>query len=151
MSVESTFPSGCVQLTSMPGQPLIAYRQLLATVVTSTRTHFSDFKRSHQKDQRYRDFGKTEGDREKEFKRYLRELGERKREAAEKAEKEFAEMLKEDEEIRAGDKWADVCRRDGYPYLTSMTNASHRAGQEATCQRLALHRRQLFVPARAVF
>lgn len=108
MSRAVYYPSGRVRLTSIPGQPLVAYRQLLATVVTSTRTHFSDFKRSHQKDQRYRDFGKTEGDREKEFKRYLRELGERKREAAEKAEKEFAEMLREDTEIRAGDKWADV-------------------------------------------
>ncbi|BGP07531.1 hypothetical protein JCM10049v2_003369 [Rhodotorula toruloides] len=91
--------------------PLTAYRQLLATAVTSTRTHFSDFKRSHQKDQRYRDFGKTEGDREKEFKRYLRELGERKREAAEKAEREFKEMLSGDNKIRPGDKWADVKKR----------------------------------------
>ncbi|GAA6056664.1 hypothetical protein JCM3770_006335 [Rhodotorula araucariae] len=91
--------------------PLTAYRALLATAVTSTRTHFSDFKRSHQKDARYREFGKTEGDREKEFKKYLRELGERKREAAERADREFGEMLREDGEIRAGDKWAEVKKR----------------------------------------
>jgi len=101
-------------------QPLVAFRALLSSTVTSTRTHFSDFKRAHQKDARYREFGKTEGDREKEFKRYLRDLGERKREAAEKAEREFGEMLREDGEIRPGDKWADVraasvCRSPARP------------------------------------
>ncbi|BGO91097.1 hypothetical protein NBRC10512_005811 [Rhodotorula toruloides] len=104
--------------------PLTAYRQLLATVVTSTRTHFSDFKRSHQKDQRYRDFGKTEGDREKEFKRYLRELGERKREAAEKAEREFREMLSEDRQIKPGDKWADVKKRHANDSRYTAVNSS---------------------------
>ncbi|GAA5941470.1 hypothetical protein JCM3775_004934 [Rhodotorula graminis] len=91
--------------------PLVGFRSLLSTAVTSTRSHFSDFKRAHQKDTRYRDFGKTEGDREKEFKKYLRDLGERKREAAERAEREFGEMLREDGEIRPGDKWTDVKKR----------------------------------------
>ncbi|GAA5838206.1 hypothetical protein JCM9279_004156 [Rhodotorula babjevae] len=91
--------------------PLVSFRALLSTAVTSTRTHFSDFKRAHQKDARYRDFGKTEGDREKEFKKHLRELGERKREAAERAEREFGEMLSEDGQIRFGDKWVDVKKR----------------------------------------
>ncbi|GAA5882252.1 hypothetical protein JCM3774_004064 [Rhodotorula dairenensis] len=91
--------------------PLTAYRQLLSASVTSTRTHFSDFKRQHAKDARFRDFGKTEGDREKEFKKYLRELGERKRAAAEKAENEFKEMLAADREIRTGDKWSEVKKR----------------------------------------
>ncbi|BGP15676.1 hypothetical protein JCM10213v2_003665 [Rhodosporidiobolus nylandii] len=91
--------------------PLVAFRALLASSVTSTRTHFSDFKRAHQKDARFREFGKTEGDREKEFKKFLRELGEQKRAAAEKADREFKEMLAEDAEIRQGDKWADVKKR----------------------------------------
>ncbi|GAA6009250.1 uncharacterized protein JCM10292_000748 [Rhodotorula paludigena] len=91
--------------------PLTAYRALLTSAVTSTRTHFSDFKRAHQKDARFREYGKTEGDREKEFKRFLRDLGERKRAAAEKADREFGEMLGEDREIRPGDKWAEVKKR----------------------------------------
>lgn len=89
-------------------QPLAAYRNLLAATVTSTRTHFSDFKKAHGKDARFREFGKTEGEKEKEFKKYLKDLGEKKREAAEKADKEFKEMLNEDTDIREGDKWADV-------------------------------------------
>ncbi|GAA5855256.1 hypothetical protein JCM8547_009005 [Rhodosporidiobolus lusitaniae] len=91
--------------------PLTAFRALLTTSVTSTRTHFSDFKRSHQKDPRYREFGKTEGDKEKEFKKFLRELGETKKRAAEKAEREFGEMLREDKGVMPGDKWAEVKKR----------------------------------------
>lgn len=89
-------------------QPLTAFRALLLTTVTSTRTHFSDFKRAHAKDPRYREFGKTEGEREKVFKGWLRELGERKRAEAQKAEERFAQMLREDAGIKAGDKWAEV-------------------------------------------
>ncbi|KAI5475112.1 transcription elongation regulator 1 [Pseudohyphozyma bogoriensis] len=88
--------------------PLTAYRELLSSTVTSTRTHFSDFKRANAKDSRFRDFGKTEGEKEKVFKQYLRELGEKKRVEAEKAEERFKEMLRGDEKIRSGDKWADV-------------------------------------------
>ncbi|GAA5917353.1 hypothetical protein JCM8208_007396, partial [Rhodotorula glutinis] len=87
--------------------PLVGFHALLSSAVTSTRTHFSDFKRAHHKDARYREFGKTEGDREKEFKKYLRDLGERKREAAERAEREFGDMLSEDGEIRPGDQWTN--------------------------------------------
>lgn len=89
-------------------QPLEAYRALLSSTVTSTRTHFSDFKKAHGKDARFREFGKNEGEKEKEFKKYLRDLGEKKREAAEKAEREFKEMLNEDTEIEEGDKWVEV-------------------------------------------
>lgn len=81
---------------------------MLSSAVTSTRTHFSDFKKAHGKDSRFREFGKNEGEKEKEFKKYLRDLGEKKRLAAEKAEKEFGEMLNQDLEIKAGDKWIDV-------------------------------------------
>ena len=89
-------------------QPMTGYRALLLTAVTSTRTHFSDFKRAHAKDPRFREFGKTEGEREKVFKGWLRELGERKRAEAQKAEERFVEMLKADSLIKEGDKWADV-------------------------------------------
>lgn len=89
-------------------QPLTAYRALLSVAVTSTRTHFSDFKRSHSKDPRFRDFGKTEGDKEKVFKTWLRELGERKRGEAKLGEERFSQMLREDSRIVAGDTWSKV-------------------------------------------
>ncbi|KAK4702407.1 transcription elongation regulator 1, partial [Phenoliferia sp. Uapishka_3] len=92
-------------------KPMTGYRALLLTAVTSTRTHFSDFKRAHAKDPRFREFGKTEGEREKVFKAWLRELGERKRAEATKAEERFVEMLKSDSTIKQGDKWADVKSR----------------------------------------
>lgn len=76
--------------------------------MTSTRTHFSDFKKAHARDPRFRDFGKTEGDKEKVFRQWLRELGERKRADAERAERNFVDMLREDTAVRKGDKWADV-------------------------------------------
>lgn len=91
-------------------QPLTAYRVLLQAAVTSTRTHFSDFKRAHSKDSRFREFGKTEGEKEKVFKGWLRELGERKRAEASKAEERFREMLQGDKTIKEGDKWVEVSR-----------------------------------------
>ncbi|KAM0787358.1 hypothetical protein ACM66B_003444 [Microbotryomycetes sp. NB124-2] len=88
--------------------PTTAYRDLLKQHVTSTRTHFSDFKRAHAKDPRFRDFGKTEGEKEKVFRQWLRELGEHKRAQAIVAEDKFKDMLIEDKAIRKGDKWTDV-------------------------------------------
>lgn len=112
-------------------QPLTAFRALLASSVTSTRTHFSDFKRSHQKDVRYREFGKTEGDREKEFKKFLRELGEQKKAAAEKADREFKEMLAEDHGIMPGDTWVEVRCVSFFPFrprfITDSSSTLHRS------------------------
>ncbi|KAK4055973.1 hypothetical protein OIO90_002966 [Microbotryomycetes sp. JL221] len=96
--------SGAVQTVD----PTTAYRDLLKQHVTSTRTHFSDFKKAHQKDPRFKNFGKTEGDKEKVFRQWLRELGEHKRAQAILAEEKFVDMLKEDNGIRRGDKWSDV-------------------------------------------
>ncbi|GAA5942045.1 uncharacterized protein JCM15063_004280 [Sporobolomyces koalae] len=104
--------------------PLVAYRALLTTTVTSTRTHFSDFKKAHGKDSRFREFGKTEGEKEKEFKKFLRELGETKRQAAEKAEQEFRDMLSEDRDIKIGDKWADVKKRHASDRRYAAVNSS---------------------------
>ncbi|GAA6000943.1 hypothetical protein JCM5350_005595, partial [Sporobolomyces pararoseus] len=104
--------------------PLEAYRSLLSSTVTSTRTHFSDFKKAHGKDPRFREFGKNEGEKEKEFKKYLRDLGEKKRLAAEKAEKEFGEMLNQDLEITKGDKWIDVKKRHSSDPRYAAVNSS---------------------------
>ncbi|KAM0752098.1 hypothetical protein T439DRAFT_379217 [Meredithblackwellia eburnea MCA 4105] len=91
--------------------PLEAYRALLSSVVTSTRTHFSDFKKAHGKDPRFREFGKTEGEKEKVFKGFLRELGEKKRKEMERLEGEFEVMLNEDRGLKIGDKWTEVKTR----------------------------------------
>lgn len=104
--------------------PLVAFRALLTATVTSTRTHFSDFKKAHGKDARFREFGKTEGEKEREFKKYLRDLGEKKREAAEKADKEFKEMLSEDSAIRPGDSWTDVKKRHASDPRYAAVNSS---------------------------
>ena len=130
-------------------QPLVAFRALLTATVTSTRTHFSDFKKAHGKDARFREFGKTEGEKEREFKKYLRDLGEKKREAAEKADKEFKEMLSEDSAFRPGDSWTDVswlvstCLR--WHSLTIRTFS----GQETACFRSSLCRCQFLITSRA--
>ncbi|GAA6063682.1 hypothetical protein JCM10212_003349 [Sporobolomyces blumeae] len=110
--------------SGVKADPLADYRTLLSTTVTSTRTHFSDFKKAHGKDARFRAFGKLEGEKEKEFKRYLRELGEKKREAAEKAEREFAEMLSEDQRIQPKDQWADVKKRHASDPRYAAVNSS---------------------------
>lgn len=121
-------------------QPVIAYRALLAAEVTSTRTHFSDFKRAHAKDPRFREFGKTEGEKEKVFRAWLRELGEKKRVEAEKAEAKFEEMLSEDGLITSGDQWADVSqlewvRDSGRWLLTSTRCGSQVKGRHAKDRR----------------
>lgn len=59
-------------------QPATAYRALLVAEVTSTRTHWEDFKRKYKKDQRFREFGRDDREREKAFRSWLRELGESK-------------------------------------------------------------------------
>ena len=79
--------------------------------------HFSDFKKTHQKEARFREFGKTEGEREKVFKSFLRELGEKKRAQAEEGARRFAEMLKE--AGVTGGKWAEASRM--LPFLPSVS------------------------------
>lgn len=53
------------------------YRELLKTEVKSTRMAWEDFKRAWKKDRRFFAFGKDDRQREKAFKAYLKELGER--------------------------------------------------------------------------
>lgn len=56
--------------------PAISYRELLRSEVTSTRTRFEDFRKTHKKDRRFFGFGRDDKEREKVFKSWLRELGE---------------------------------------------------------------------------
>ncbi|KAH8915141.1 hypothetical protein BT69DRAFT_1252051 [Atractiella rhizophila] len=88
--------------------PAQAYRNLLIETVSSTRTHWEDFKRDHKRDSRFREYGRDDREREKVFKSWLRELGERKRADAQKAEERFLEMLRSSKDIVADSKWKDV-------------------------------------------
>lgn len=87
------------------------YRALMREEVTSTRTRFDDFKRKHKKDKRFYSYGRDDREREKAFKVHLRELGERKRADAARAEADFFELLNETSGITPESTWADVKNR----------------------------------------
>lgn len=89
------------------------YKALMREEVTSTRSRFEDFKRKFKKDRRFYSFGRDDREREKAFKVHLRELGERKRADAQRAEKDFEELLKETEGITATSTWAEVKKTPG--------------------------------------
>jgi transcription elongation regulator 1 len=84
------------------------YKALLREEVTSTRTRFDDFKKKWKKDRRFYGYGRDDREREKAFKTHLRELGERKRADAERAEKDFADLLAETEGVGVASIWAEV-------------------------------------------
>ncbi|KAH9815375.1 hypothetical protein DFH28DRAFT_967705 [Melampsora americana] len=75
--------------------PPEAYRSLLIEAVTSTRTHWEEFRTKYKKDSRFRNFGRDDREREKTFKSWLKELGERKRVEVLKAEEDFKRFLSE--------------------------------------------------------
>ena len=77
-------------------------------VVTSTRTRWDDFRKEWKKDRRFYSFGRDDRDREKLFKTHLRELGERKRADAQRAELDFKELLAEE---KANGPWSDVKKK----------------------------------------
>lgn len=64
------------------------------------------------------------------FKGWLRELGERKRAEAEKAEQRFVEMLKADKDIKEGDKWAEVIHDHRLCFKTALMVG--RTGQDSS-------------------
>lgn len=82
--------------------------------MTSTRAHFEDFKLRHRKDARFRNFGRDDRDREREFKSWLRELGEKKRAEAKRLEVKFEELLSEtvgQDDVARGVAWTEVRER----------------------------------------
>ncbi|PWN44551.1 hypothetical protein IE81DRAFT_10411 [Ceraceosorus guamensis] len=70
-----------------PNGALETYRALLQSSVTSTRTKWEDFRKEHKKGRSFFAFGRNDAEREKEFKKWLRELGEQK------AEQDFVHLL----------------------------------------------------------
>ncbi|WRT66235.1 uncharacterized protein IL334_003188 [Kwoniella shivajii] len=86
------------------------YKALLREEVTSTRSRWDDFRKKWKKDRRFYAFGRDDRDREKLFKTHLRELGERKRADAQRAEQDFNDLLKETDDITSSSVWAEVKR-----------------------------------------
>ncbi|OAX43511.1 HSP90-domain-containing protein [Rhizopogon vinicolor AM-OR11-026] len=91
--------------------PKEEYDRLLSEEVKSTRTSWPDFRRTWKKDRRFYGWGRDDREREKRFKEYLKELGEKKRAAAEKAEADFFTLLRESSMIRSDSLWKDVKRK----------------------------------------
>jgi len=57
--------------------PKEEFDRLLSAEVKSTRTSWSDFRRTWKKDRRFYGWGRDDREREKRFREYLKELGER--------------------------------------------------------------------------
>ncbi|KAF8631941.1 hypothetical protein AX15_002109 [Amanita polypyramis BW_CC] len=86
------------------------FEKLLLEEVKSTKTAWTDFRRAWKKDRRFYGWGRDDREREKRFREYIKELGEKKRAAAEKAEINFITLLKECIEPKDDLIWKDVKR-----------------------------------------
>ncbi|ORY32528.1 hypothetical protein BCR39DRAFT_375721 [Naematelia encephala] len=95
---------------SKKADPEREYKALLREEVTSTRTRWEEFRKKFKKDRRFYHFGRDDREREKVFKVHLRELGERKRADAQRAEQDFFELLKEFSDITSSSIWSEVKR-----------------------------------------
>lgn len=56
--------------------PKEAYERLLKEEVKSTRTSWTEFRRTWKKDRRFWGWGRDDREREKRFREYLKDLGE---------------------------------------------------------------------------
>ncbi|TIA91840.1 hypothetical protein E3P81_01799 [Wallemia ichthyophaga] len=88
--------------------PAISYRELLRSEVTSTRARFEEFRKTFKKDRRFFGFGRDDKEREKVFKSWLRELGEAKRQEAQKVEEGFKRLLRDTSDITAQSDYKEV-------------------------------------------
>ncbi|KAH7929430.1 HSP90-domain-containing protein [Leucogyrophana mollusca] len=100
-----------VKKEKQEANPKDDFDRLLSDEVKSTRTSWSDFRRIWKKDRRFWGWGRDDREREKRFKEYLRELGEKKRAAAEKAESDFFSLLRENGVVVSDSLWKDVKRK----------------------------------------
>ncbi|EMD40829.1 hypothetical protein CERSUDRAFT_91575 [Gelatoporia subvermispora B] len=87
------------------------FERLLREEVTSTRTSWTEWRRQWKKDRRFYGWGRDDREREKRFREYLKELGEKKRAAAQKAEAEFFALLRESGITKPDAHWKDVKRK----------------------------------------
>ncbi|GLB33792.1 putative FF domain containing protein [Lyophyllum shimeji] len=87
------------------------FERLLQNEVQSTRTSWTEFRRAWKKDRMFYGWGRDDREREKRFREYIKELGEKKRAMAEKAESDFFALLREKAEVKEGSVWKDVKRK----------------------------------------
>lgn len=102
--------SAAVAESSKKVDPEREFKALMREEVTSTRARWDEFKRKWRKDKRFYSYGRDDREREKGFKTHLRELGERKRADAQRAETDFFDLLKETEDLTPNSKWSEVKR-----------------------------------------
>ncbi|KAF7776168.1 hypothetical protein Agabi119p4_4561 [Agaricus bisporus var. burnettii] len=89
--------------------PKTEFCRLLEQEVKSTRTSWSDFRKTWKKDRRFYGWGRDDREREKRFREFLKDLGEKKRTAAQKAEAGFFLLLTEHKaDIHEGTVWKEV-------------------------------------------
>ncbi|OCH90979.1 hypothetical protein OBBRIDRAFT_729724 [Obba rivulosa] len=87
------------------------FERLLREEVTSTRISWTEWRRQWKKDRRFYGWGRDDREREKRFREHLKELGEKKRAAAQKAEADFFALLRESGIVKTGAVWKDVKRK----------------------------------------
>lgn len=66
-----------VKKEKVAANPKEEFERLLKDEVKSTRTSWTDFRRTWKKDRRFYGWGRDDREREKRFRDYLKELGER--------------------------------------------------------------------------
>ncbi|KAI0268205.1 Hsp90 protein-domain-containing protein [Gloeopeniophorella convolvens] len=88
--------------------PKEEFEQLLSVEVKSTRVSWTDFRRQWKKDRRFYGWGRDDREREKRFREFLKELGEKKRALAQKAEADFFSLLREGGIAQEGAIWKEV-------------------------------------------
>ncbi|KAF9055246.1 HSP90-domain-containing protein [Hymenopellis radicata] len=88
------------------------FERLLSSEVKSTRTSWSEFRRTWKKDRRFYGWGRDDREREKRFREFLKDLGEKKRAASQKAEADFFALLKQSKISPEGNgkKWGHIKR-----------------------------------------
>ncbi|RXW25137.1 hypothetical protein EST38_g706 [Candolleomyces aberdarensis] len=92
--------------------PKEEFDKLLKEEVKSTRASWTDFRRTWKKDRRFYGWGRDDKEREKAFREYLKDLSEKKKAAAQKAEADFFALLKEHPEIKSVEKESKEARRE---------------------------------------
>ncbi|KAI5893292.1 uncharacterized protein SCHCODRAFT_02574650 [Schizophyllum commune H4-8] len=100
-----------VKKEKVAANPKEEFERLLKDEVKSTRTSWTDFRRTWKKDRRFYGWGRDDREREKRFRDYLKELGEQKRAAAQKAEADFIALLREKANVQPDSNWKDIKRK----------------------------------------
>ncbi|KAG5636611.1 hypothetical protein H0H81_007408 [Sphagnurus paluster] len=91
--------------------PIYDFERLLQNEVKSTRTSWTEFRRAWKKDRMFYGWGRDDREREKKFREFIKELGEKKKAMAQKAEVNFFDLLRDKVGDQEGLVWKDVKRK----------------------------------------